>query len=253
MTRKPSFFATGLIAALVSLSACSGFESPTEPQSASVGAATGTGSGTAGAPQGVQTDVLTDGTDLVSSVLVGAEELRMSFLSSAPVGETESYGDSLSVDIINLLSDSGTLLTSRSAWGSGPSFNEVGSTSSTGTLEEGEPISVTGTVKTQTKKVKRADGSTWYETESSVTGYTITGRRSGAQCRQDTDFMFSDGNPETGATTFTQQVRSKTVCPGEGRVLYVHILLHFTVTPASNGREPRVTSNVNQVKVSPKP
>jgi hypothetical protein len=179
---------------------------------------------------------------ILEALLVGHEQHDLSFVAIVPAAGDSIGADSLLVTTTDLLNGTTSTLSASRLQPGGALFSTT-STSSSGTIQDGEKVDATGKVVTKTEKVTYSDGSTGYHTETTTSDFVMTGRKSGAQCRSNETFVFQGDNPG-GATTFTQVVQSVTVCEGDGREFLLHINLHFTVTPTG-----KVASNVANIKV----
>ena len=170
---------------------------------------------------------------ILSQTLSGYDQLDLTFDAVAPTGTAISDGTSLSVLVTDLL---GIPL--------GLDVASTGSTATPGDPVDGEDMAFNGSMKTKTQKVNYSDGTSQWSTDITTGAFQGTGKQSGGQCKTHDNFTFHGDNPG-GATTFTQQVRFATICQGSGRTMWLHILVHFTVTP--NGK---VASNVDKVWIS---
>src|SRR5688572_1920953 len=133
---------------MAAVAGCENVSSPVEPDAAGIAVA---GAG----PSRLELPI-------ISSTLAGLEELVMSYSSVAPVGDAVSGADSLVVTVTDLLGLGGLFSLS-------PSYN----TANTYTVEDGEAVTVSGTTKVQTSKVKYADGSSAWDQEVTHTKFKM--------------------------------------------------------------------------------
>ena len=213
---------------LAVLAGCEGMDSPVAPEPVAVGTGAAAGPG--------QTPVRTELTTVLSTTLAGAESLAMTFSSFVPVGDQVAGADSLSVVVTNLL-EGGLSLNLA------PRFS-TSTTSNSGIVEDGEPIKVSGVSKVHTSKVNYSDGTSEWDQEITTSDFVIQGKKSGGECKsQEQERFRAKSGP--GATVFQQRARSAVVCPGDGRVYFVHVNIQTVISPSGN-----VNSHVKETCVS---
>jgi hypothetical protein len=232
MTTRNAIF-TSAIAATIALAGCEGVQSPVEPTGAGT---TGSGPGATGATSNYD---LTGGLGVISETLAGAQDLALTFSSTVPLGSEATAGDSLAVVVTDLLGGASLSLA--------PSYSVSGDGSNSGTIVDGEPISVSGVAKVRTSKVTYSDGTSAWDQEIATENFLIRGRSSGGECKEQ-DAMRTREKTSPGAQVFQTRARQAVVCPGDGRVFYTHLVIQTTITPSG-----QVNSQVKETCVSKDP
>ena len=222
---NPNAKLANVIVLAAALVGCESAGSPVEPELGVV----------ASAPDaGLSMIDLGGGLTVVSSTVEGLTDIAATFTSSVPVGDQVAPGDSLSEVVTDLLGLSLNVA---------PRFS-TSAQSNPGTVQDGEAVTVSGTSRVQTSKVTYSNGTSEWDQEIMTSNFTIRGRNSGGECKSQDQARFR-GKSGPGASVFQQRARSAVVCPGDGRVYFVHLNIQTTVTPSG-----KVNSHVKDTCVS---